>query len=229
MSSAPYTVVGTPFSTFTRTITMGLQHKGLKYEQIATTPHSEIAQQYHPLGFLPTLVIHEVDGKPVDLKLFESQAIVRFIDRIAPEPSLHATSGVDGIPLEEKMWEFVSLTAFFGFPTVEGGVVKPRVKAIDEGKLSDAEVRVQIKDGVSKLREYLTLMESLMSPDGFAFGDHPTWADFFLFPLLADLRMVPEWDSDAVGDRIKKWIKRMDELPAVKATAAGTLSVGARP
>ena len=116
-----------------------------------------------------------------------------------------------------------------GFPIVEGGVVKPRVQALDEGKLSDNEMREQIKDGVVKLKEYLKLVESLMvnSSEGYLFGDKPTWADFFLFPLLADLRTVPEWE--VVSQRLIVWMKKMDELPAVKETSAGTLSVGARP
>lgn len=113
--SVPYTLIGTPYSTFTRTIALGLQYKGLKYNQIATTPHAELAKSYHPFGFLPTLVIHEIDGKKVDdIHLRESHAIVRFIDRIAPEPSLHISSGEGGAAVEEKMWEMVSLIAFLG-------------------------------------------------------------------------------------------------------------------
>ena len=117
--SPPYTVIGTPFSTFTRTITLGLQYKGLKYEQLATPPQSQLAQENHPFAYLPTLIIHEVDGKRVDMKLRESQAIVRYIDRVAPEPSLHVHPGREsGIPLEEKMWEFVSFAACFGEPPI---------------------------------------------------------------------------------------------------------------
>lgn len=101
------------------------------------------------------------------------------------------------------------------------------MKATDEGKLSDAEVRANIKDGVQNLREYLALMESLMGPKGFAFGDKPSWADFFLYPLLADLRMIPEWEI--VGPRFIEWIEKVDQLPAAKNTLQGTLSVGARP
>jgi glutathione S-transferase len=94
--------------------------------------------------------------------------------------------------------------------------------------LSDAEIRGQIKEGVKKLREYLELVESLMAPEGFAFGAKPTWADFFLYPLLADLRTVPEWD-EVTSPRINSWIGYVDELAAAKATTPGTLSVGARP
>ena len=114
-SDPSYTIVGTPFSTFTRTITLGLQYKGLKYNQIATVPHSQVASDFHPFGYLPTLVI-KVDGssdRPIDIKLSESQAIVRYLDRIAPEPTLQLVDGSSQL-LPEKMWEFVSLTASYG-------------------------------------------------------------------------------------------------------------------
>lgn len=106
--------------------------------------------------------------------------------------------------------------------------MKPRVQALDSGKLSDVEVRVQIKEGTQKLRNYLSITESLMAPEGYAFGGKPSWADFFLYPLLADLRMVPEW-REVASPRISAWIETMDKLSAVEATKAGTLSVGARP
>lgn len=113
-NQAAYTLIGTPFSTFTRTIALGLQYKKLKYTQIATKPQTRVAQEAHPFAYLPTLIIHELDGKPLDtdIKLRESQAIVRFIDRVAPEPSLNLQDGASLLP--EKMWEFVSLTASFG-------------------------------------------------------------------------------------------------------------------
>jgi len=110
---------------------------------------------------------------------------------------------------------------------IEATVVKPRVKAMDEGKLTEDEIKEKVKDGVLELKRYLSLAESLMGPEGFAFGPHPTWADFFLYPLLADLRAIPEWE--VVSPRLVNWMAKMDSLPAVQATTAGTLSVGARP
>ena len=114
MNSKPvYTVIGTPFSALTRTITLGLRHKGLEYTQIQAIPHSRIAFSAHPFGYLPTLIIHGKQGEEEDIKLSECQAIARYIDRMAPEPSLHLRPG-KGFPLEEKMWELVSFAASFG-------------------------------------------------------------------------------------------------------------------
>jgi len=37
---------------------------------------------------------------------------------------------------------------------------------MDKGKLSEEEIRQQIEGGIVKLKEFLTLVESLMAPDG---------------------------------------------------------------
>ncbi|KIJ64074.1 hypothetical protein HYDPIDRAFT_91171 [Hydnomerulius pinastri MD-312] len=227
MSSPPYTIIGTPFSTFTRSITLALHYKGLAFNQVRVTPHSDTAYENHPFGFLPTLVIPEIDGKTVNLKLRETQAIARYIDRVAPEPSLLISGGDAHALIEEQMWEFVSFAGAHGFPAVEKGVVKPRVAATDEGKLTDAQIRQNIQDGVAHLRKFLARAENAMAPEGYVFGEKLSWADFFLYPLLADLQAISE--GEELSDRFQKWMKKMGELDAVKATAAGTLSVGARP
>jgi glutathione S-transferase len=102
-----HTLVGTPFSTFTRTTALALNHKSISFTQLETKPHEPLAKEHHPFGFLPTLVL------PDGTRLRESQAIARYIDRIAPEPSLQATS----LDVPEKVFEFVSLCASFGRPT----------------------------------------------------------------------------------------------------------------
>ena len=110
---------------------------------------------------------------------------------------------------------------------MEQGVVKPRVAATDEGRLSDDEIRRNITDGVDQLCKFLQRTEDSMSPEGYVFGEKLTWADFFLFPLLADLKAIPE--GELLGPRLLRWMEKMDQLDAVQKTKAGTLSVGARP
>jgi len=114
MTLPPYTIIGTPFSTFTRSITLALTYKGLPFNQVRCVPHSDAANDSHPFGFLPTLVIHEIHGKRVDLKLRESMAIARFVDRVAPEPTLLISAGQGKALIEEQMWEFVSLVGAHG-------------------------------------------------------------------------------------------------------------------
>jgi glutathione S-transferase len=108
-----FTLIGTPFSTFTRTIAIALIEKGIPFKQIRTTPHSEIADKFHPYGYLPILVIPRPNGTDVHLR--ESQAIATYLDRVAPNPTLDLDETDACVP--EKMWEFVSLVVSFGmFP-----------------------------------------------------------------------------------------------------------------
>ncbi|RXW15304.1 hypothetical protein EST38_g10545 [Candolleomyces aberdarensis] len=216
-----YKVVGTPFSTFTRTITLGLHYKGIPFEQISTTPHSEVARDAHPYGYLPTLIIEGPNGQST--KLSESQAIVRYLDRISPGPSLHFKPSAPDGQLEEKMWEVVSLIASFGFPTIEVGVIKPHLKALAEGTPERTILQGNYNE-YSKITEFLDIIDQRTVPNAkYLFGDQLTWADFYLYPLLADLRALPEWIL-AVEHRFMKWVETMDELDAVKKTFAGTLA-----
>ncbi|KZP22354.1 hypothetical protein FIBSPDRAFT_859667 [Athelia psychrophila] len=220
-SLGQHTLIGTPFSTFTRTIALGLIHKGIPFYQVNTAPHSATADAHHPFGYLPTLVVPAKGG----LKLRETQAIVRYIDRVAPEPSLQLPGDDDVLP--EKMWEVVSFIAGYGFPAVEPGVVKKRVAAADEGKLSEAEIRTQIEGGLAELRCFLATLESLIAQDGYIFGERLTWADYFLYPLMADLAATPE--AEVMGDRLRGWMEKMKALPEVEKTFEGSLAAGGRP
>ncbi|KAG6371788.1 hypothetical protein JVT61DRAFT_9143 [Boletus reticuloceps] len=177
MTPPPFTVIGTPFSTFTRT------YKGITFSQ-------------------------------VDLKLRESQAI-------ASDQSPTLTIAV----VAEQMWEFVSFVGAYGFPALEK--VKPRVAATNQATLSDAEICRTIAPAVAQLRAFLDKIETHMSPEGYVFGEKLSWADLFLYPLLVDLRAIPE--GEILSPWLVGWMDKMDQLDAVEKTRADTLSVGARP
>lgn len=99
--------------------------------------------------------------------------------------------------------------------------------ANDEGKLTDSEIRKQIQPATEHLRKLLHKLEELMADDGYVYGSKLSWADLFLFPLLADLKAIPE--GELLSPRLLRWMEEMNKLEAVQATTPGTLSVGARP
>ncbi|KAF8682791.1 Glutathione S-transferase, C-terminal domain [Rhizoctonia solani] len=221
--SASYTVIGMPFSTFTRTITSALHFKEIPFQQESTLPHTDLARRYHPFGFIPSLIITEGNES---FALCESQAIARYIDRIAPSPSL-----IDAdLKFPEKLWELVSIIASLGFKSIEVGVVKPRVKSIDEAKESTEACRSHLESsgGIQTLRDFFQTLESLKTGDGsYLLGSNPTWPDFFLFPLISDLLAIP--DADVVPTSIVAWAKQMENVRGIKETHKGTLADGGRP
>lgn len=54
-----------------------------------------------------------------------------------------------------------------------------------------------------------------------------TWADAFLYPLIADLLTVPE--GMFIGARLLKWVKTMETTKGVQKTFEGTLAARGRP
>jgi glutathione S-transferase len=221
-----FTLIGTPFSTFTRTIAIALIEKGIPYKQLRTVPHSEIANEFHPYGYLPILVIPRPNG--TDIHLRESQAIAMYLDRVAPSPTLNLEETDMCVP--EKMWEFVSLVVSFGYPAIKTGVVQPRVNGLDACKYTMTEIRQQIKQagGIDNLKDFLAKIEPLFMPGGpYIFGSRVTWADAFLYPLIADLLTVPE--GMFVSPRLLKWAKTMELVGGVQKTFKGTLAARGRP
>jgi glutathione S-transferase len=117
---------------------------------------------------------------------------------------------------------------FIGFPALEGAVIKPYVKLVDDPERKEDPPFNSQDEGVVKAKEFLDIIEyRMVSGSKFAFGDGPTWADFYLYPILADLRSIPAWQI--ASQRIVAWMKTMDELEAVQKTRAGTLAWGGRP
>jgi glutathione S-transferase len=97
-----------------------------------------------------------------------------------------------------------------------------KVRAGMEGK-SEAEIQKALESGLTDLRELIATLDSLMiAPSGFAFANHPTWADFFLYPLVADLEVTPE--VHVLSPRLVDWSKAMKTLPAASATFKGTMA-----
>jgi glutathione S-transferase len=176
---------------------------------------SKKAKEHHPFGFIPSLLHGQVE-------LRESQAIARYIERVFPEPSLELGHGSHIVP--EKVWEFVSIVASFGFSAVELGYVKPIVKTPERPEGVDIE----------KLDNFLRIVIELMQPSlegRFVFGNRLTWADIFLYPLIADLDAVlndkyPVKHELLHDKRLEDWRTAMKELKAVEKTFEGTLEAG---
>lgn len=98
------------------------------------------------------------------------------------------------------------------------------MKALQDGT-PEAEILKSNTAEVSKVADFFKVIEQRSIPETrFLFGEHPTWADFYMYPLLADLRALPEWEEASRAGRFRQWMVAMDELDSVKATFSGTLA-----
>lgn len=107
---------------------------------------------------------------------------------------------------------------------IEVGVIKPHLKALEEGVALYDIVQSNTNE-VEKISEFLRIVEERsIAESRFLFGDRPTWADFYLYPPMADLQTLPEWKQAAAGTRFSGWMEAMGELDAVQKTFEGTLA-----
>jgi glutathione S-transferase len=102
--------------------------------------------------------------------------------------------------------------------------VKPYLKALEEGVAESDIIHNNTKE-VEAIVEFLRIVkERSIGTSKFLFGDHPTWADFYLYPPLADLQALPFWEQAVSGSRFVTWMGEMGQLDAVKRTRSGTLA-----
>ena len=98
------------------------------------------------------------------------------------------------------------------------------MKALDEGVPESDIVQNNTKE-VEAIVKFLRIVEERsIGTSKFLFGDHPTWADFYLYPPLADLQALPEWKKAVASSRFATWMDEMGQLDAVRKTRLGTLA-----
>lgn len=225
----PYTTLshtqyGASISTFTRTISLALHHLKLPFVFHQHAPHSAEIKKHNPLGLVPVL-IHRPNPlyAPSDsLVLYESSAIRRYIeDALYPIAKLRSGSDIsllsphlettDSRHLFEsskqraRMDQIVSLTATQVFPALEFRIIKPRL-AMEDNKADESTIAVGLEEGVDQGKGVLALLENFLKDNASAksewfIGDGITWADLYVYPILADLKSIPEVCTGAETDR----------------------------
>jgi glutathione S-transferase len=228
-------LIGIPFSTFTRTIRMGLEEKSISYKLISALPHTEVANKYHPFERIPSFNI-EYDGKVQTF--IETAAIANFIDAIWPENPLRpsrTSSDLHDILTNVRIDELISIGSSYIFGDVEPPVVKARL-SMEKDHKEEKEIVSSLTNSVQQLHHSLTKLverSSLKDNKKFLVGDHITWADLFCYPPLADLRAINEGQcirgESAQFAQLSAWMDRMELVECVKKTMKDTLQDGWRP
>ena len=201
-----YTLYGTPFSTFTRTVAMGLHELQIPFTQVDCKPHSEEILKYNPFGKLPALVL-EHSGK--QMPMFESDSIIRYLDsaddRVLRFPARDMVKN-------QKVEEWIGIISNIVFSAVELGVVKPYL----------ADKSADVTEALAKMHKVLAIVED-RSQKPYLMGIATTWADLYLYPILADLSATPYARELERYTKLSAWVMRMSKRSTALATRPGTL------
>jgi glutathione S-transferase len=199
----------TPGSPFGRAVLIALEEKRAPWRLAPLAPSAYRSAQHldrHPFGRAPVL---EHDG----FLLYETQAILRYLDRVLPAPALTPVDAKAAARMDQVM-NINDWYLFQGVNTVIGfnRVVKPRLLGLppDEEAIAAA---------MPKAQAVFAELARLMGSTPYFVGDEPSLADVLVAPQIDLFRDQPEW-APLTGPHpnLAAWLARMNARASLKAT-----------
>lgn len=207
----PITVHGPAYSTYVRTVRLVLEEKGQPYrlaelDMLAGESKAPPHLARHPFGMVPAF---EHDG----FALYETDAIVRYLDRAFPEPRLTPAD----LMAEARMNQIMGILNAYAYPSIITGIVIQRVVVPMMGGVPDEQV---IAAALPKARTSLAELERLSAGQPFLAGPDLSLADLLAAPIYAYLTAVPEaaqlLEPHAA---LRGWWERVSARPSMVRTA----------
>jgi glutathione S-transferase len=189
---------GLPPSTFTRTVRLGCHEKGVAYDLVEARPHAIAA--LNPFRKIPAMTHGEVT-------LFESTAILRYVDRAFPGARLWPDETLAAALCDQWVSAVCDsmanaalryMAARFGFLPVPAEMAQ---KYLD------------------KTAEVVPVFDDQLGRHRFLAGEALTAADLLLYPIYAYFPDIAE--LRAIADKApncQRWVREMAARPSVKAT-----------
>jgi glutathione S-transferase len=204
-----FIVHSVPGSPFGRAVLAALEEKSAPYRfslvplgTWRTEPHIS----RHPFGRVPVL---EHDG----FMLYETQAILRYLDRVLPRPPLTPANPSAAAKMDQAMnvsdwYLFNGVNNVIGFQRI----VAPRFMGVapDEAAIAAA---------MPKAHTVFNELARLLGAQPCFAGENLTLADLMIAPQLHFLSLTPEWEPLTAGHRnLVTWLDRMNARPSFQAT-----------
>jgi glutathione S-transferase len=202
-----FMIHGFPVSPFVRSVCVALEEKGLHYEvqPLAGGIGSDAHRRLHPFARIPT-----VDHR--GYRLYETQAILRYIDAKFPDPPLQPTDP-EAIG---RMSQIMGINDCYLFPQVARIIVFQRIMGPALMGLTPDEA--VIAAAVPDAKRCFAELNGLLAGQPFLAGDRFSLADVLLAPQLSLLAATPEGARLLEGTALSDWLGRMSERPSMQAT-----------
>ena len=202
------TVYGIPGSPFLRSVEVALKEKNVSYQLHALAPGEQKQPGYlarHPFGRVPAF---EHDG----FALYETQAIVRYLDEIFPVPPL-----TPGNPKQRaRMNQVIGIIEWYFFPKAAAPIAFNRI--IGPKLLGLPTDEAAIAEAMPMAETCFAVLDEILGDSPYLTGDSVSIADILLaaqFDLLCD---TPEGSELIGGTRLEPWLQRMLSRPSFVAT-----------
>jgi glutathione S-transferase len=206
---AEFTVHSIPGSPFGRAALAMLEEKGASYRLAAVAPGTRQSPEHlarHPFGRVPVL---EHDG----FSLYETQAILRYLDRVLPEPKLTPADPKRAARMDQVM----NVNDWYLFQGVGNVIIFQRV--IGPRLLGKAPDEAAIAAAMPKAEIVFNELARLLGDASYFAGEEMSLADLLLAPGIDFFQATPEWSVlGAPHDNLAAWLGRMRERPSMQAT-----------
>ena len=204
-----FVIHSVPGSPFGRAVMIALEEKGAPYRLAPVVPGTMRTPEHlacHPFGRVPYL-------KHGDFTLYETAAIMRYVDRVLPEPKLtpanpQAAARMDQLMNINDWYLFQGVANVIGFHRI----IRPRLMGLDADE--DA-----IAAAMPKAHLVFGELSRLLDRGPYFVGESITLADVILAPQLDFFVATPEWEPlTANSPTIRQWLDRMNARPSMRAT-----------
>jgi glutathione S-transferase len=199
---------GVPGSPYVRSALLGLEERGLRY-QLAVLPKGTVRSEEHllrhPFGRIPVM-------DHGDFRLYETQAILRYVDTLGSGPSL--------VPRDPqaaaRMNQIIGIVDWYLFPAATVGITAERLMSqYFWGRPAD---ETNIAAALPQARTCIRELERLKGAAHFMTGEQLSIADLMLVPHLEFFRATPEGAELLKGTALEGWLTRMSLRASMQAT-----------
>jgi len=202
-----FTVYSVPGSPFGRAVLATFVEKNATY-RFVTVPSlkSEAHLSRHPFGRVPVL---EHDG----FVLYETQGILRYLDRVLPEPALTPKDAKAAARMDQLMnvcdwYLFQGVNNIIGFHRIVG----PRLMGLTPDE-------VAIANAMPKAHVVFSELSRLLGHKAYFVGEQAMLADLLIAPQLDFLAQTPEWKQlTANAPNLVSWLHRMNDRASLQTT-----------
>lgn len=203
---------GVPGSPYVRQPILACEEKGVAWELRPLGPGQSKQPEHlarHPFGKMPAI---EHDG----FQLYETQAILRYIDAAFPEPPLTPTDP-KGIA---RMSQVLNILDAYVMPSLTAGIGFNRIVAPVFGLPSNEDA---IKAAIGPGRTALRALEALLGTQAYFAGEALTLADLAAISHLDMVPASPEGADLIAGSPLLDWMARMNARPSVAKTGMAAM------
>jgi glutathione S-transferase len=201
-----YSIPGSPFGRAALTM---LEEKGASYRFSPVAPGTMRSPEHlarHPFGRVPVL-------QHGGFMLYETQAILRYLDRVLPSPSLTPADAKRAARMDQVMnvndwYLFQGVGSVIGFHRVVG----PKLMGLKPDEAA-------IEAAMPKARAVFSELARLLGEQPYFAGETISLADFMVAPQLDFFTQTPEWAVlGAPHQNLVAWLARMEARPSLQAT-----------